>query len=189
MIYRPACPRCRHCVAARIPVADFTPDRSQRRSGQRNADLRLEVSPSTVTEEHFDLYRRYVNARHPGGGMEDPTPEACRSFLLADWCATRFLDLRLEGRLVATAVTDVIPGALSAVYTFFEPGLSRRSLGTFAVMTQAAFAQRHGLDHLYLGYWVDGSPKMEYKARFRPLEVFRNGAWHLLRQNRAPPTS
>ena len=183
MIYRPACPRSgtvsRHASHGKLHPG---PQPAARR-GQRNADLRLEVSPSTVTEEHFDLYRRYVNARHPGGGMEDPTRRPHR----ADWCATPISRPALEGRLVATAVTESDPR--SAVGGLrLDRGFRGAALGTFAVMTQAAFAQRHGLDH-FTSYWVDGSPKMEYKARFRPLEVFRNGAWHLLRENRAPPTS
>lgn len=186
-VYRPACPACERCVAARIPVADFTPGRSQRRCAATNDDLRAHISDASITDEHFALYRRYVNTRHVDGGMANPTPESCRDFLLADWCDTLLLDLRLDGRLVACAVTDRTPTALSAVYTFFDPELAGRSLGTFAILSQISLARRSDLKHLYLGYWVPGSPKMEYKTRFRPLGLLREDNWFRLHPGETPP--
>ena len=181
-LYRPACPGCRACVPLRLPASRFKPDRSQRRCQASNRDLSLEVSPAHITEEHFDLYRRYLRARHPAGGMDEPTPDSCRDFLLADWCETRFIDLRLGDRLVATAVTDLAENAASAVYTFFDPEQSHRGLGSFAVTEQARLAETWILDYLYLGFWIEESPKMAYKTRFRPHERFLNGAWRPSRE-------
>lgn len=176
-VYRPACPGCNRCIPARIPVASFVPNRSQRRTARRNADITVDIVPARLTDKHFSLYRRYINARHADGSMANPDLEATRDFLAASWCDTRFIDLHLGARLVATAVTDMLSDGLSAVYTFYDPGLARRSLGTFTLMSQIAHAGRLGLRHLYLGYWVPGSRKMEYKERFRPLELYLDSRW------------
>ncbi len=181
-VYRPWCAACRACIAVRVPVARFRPDRSQRRCWRRNADLRLAMAAPGHSEERFALYRRYLEARHREGGMDDPAPEDFRAFLASDWSPTRFLEFRLEGRLVAVAVTDVVPDALSAVYTFFDPALSERSPGTFAILSQIDLARRNGLSHVYLGYWIEGHPKMDYKRRFRPIEALREGRWETLDQ-------
>lgn len=178
-IYRPECPGCRACVAARVPVATFRPDRGQRRCLARNADLRVERCAAEYSEEVFDLYSRYLRGRHAGGGMDEATPDSFREFLCTPGLDAEFLQFRLDGRLLAVAVTDVLGDALSANYSFFEPAESRRSLGTFAILTQLAEARRRGLHHLYLGYWIEHSPKMSYKSRFRPLELYREGRWWL----------
>jgi arginine-tRNA-protein transferase len=183
-VYRPACHGCRACVAARIPVASFRPDRAQRRCAARNRDLAVAETPARIDDETFALYRRYLEARHPGGGMDDAEPVDFARFVRSGWADTRFLEFRLDGRLVAVAVTDYTPAGLSAVYTFFEPTLATRGLGTFAILTQVATARREALPHLYLGYWIAGHPKMDYKARFRPLEVIDGGRWRALE---APP--
>jgi arginyl-tRNA--protein-N-Asp/Glu arginylyltransferase len=176
-VYRPHCAGCRACVAARVPVAAFVPDRSQRRCLARNADLSVRVAPSRCDAETFGLYRRYLDARHAGGGMDDPSEEDFERFLACPWSPTRFLEMRLGEELVAVAVTDVLPQGLSAVYTFYAPGHAARSLGTCAILHQIRWAQREGRSHLYLGYWIDGHPKMHYKQRFRPLETLHDGGW------------
>ena len=186
-VYRPGCPGCSRCIPARSPVHAFVPDRSQRRTAARNADVTVQADRARLTERHFALYRRYVNTRHGDGSMANPGRESTRGFLTAAWCETLFLDLHLAGRLVATAVTDVLPAGLSAVYTFFDPQLAKRSLGTYALMSQVAHARGLGLDHLYLGYWVPGSRKMEYKERFRPLELFLDGRWQRFANGAALP--
>jgi arginyl-tRNA--protein-N-Asp/Glu arginylyltransferase len=176
-VYRPHCAGCRACVASRVPVAEFLPDRSQRRCAARNAGLELRIAAPQRTAENFALYQRYLAARHPGGGMDDPAEEDFERFLACGWSPTRFLELRDGERLLAVAVTDVLPQGLSAVYTFYEPELPARSLGTCAILRQIELAQSRGLPHVYLGYWIDSHPKMEYKLRFRPLERLRDGAW------------
>lgn len=176
-VYRPECPGCRACVAVRIPVASFAPSRAQRRCLARNADLRVERGAAEYSDEAFALYRRYLRARHPAGGMDEATPESFLDFLCTPGVETDFLLFRRAGRLLAVAVTDVLDDGLSANYTFFEPDAAARSLGTFAILTQVAEARRRGLGHVYLGYWVDHSVKMRYKSRFRPLELYRDGRW------------
>lgn len=179
-VYHPHCAGCRACVACRVPVERFRPDRSQRRCIARNADLRLGVVAAGYSDEYFALYRRYLRARHVGGGMDDARPEDFSRFLYTGWSPTRFIEFRRDGHLLALAVTDFCATGLSAVYTFFEPGEEARGLGTFAILSQLRLAREHALPHLYLGFWIDGHPKMHYKSRFRPLEVLRGDGWHEL---------
>jgi arginine-tRNA-protein transferase len=176
-VYRPECPGCRACVAARVPVAAFVPSRAQRRCLAGNADLVVERSAPECSDEVFDLYSRYLRERHAGGGMDDATPESFREFLCTPGVDAEFLQFRCDGRLLAVAVTDVLDTGLSANYTFFDPAETKRSLGTLAVLTQIAEARRRGLEHVYLGYWIEHSDKMRYKSRFRPLELYRDGRW------------
>jgi len=176
-VYRPHCAGCRACVASRVPVAEFVPDRSQRRCLKRNADLVVRVVPAQRSDENFALYRRYLAARHPDGGMDDPGEDDFERFLACAWSPTRFLELRAGDELLAVAVTDVLPQGLSAVYTFYAPEHAERSLGTCAILSQIEWARAQQLPHLYLGYWIEGHPKMDYKARFRPLERLRDGSW------------
>lgn len=176
-VYRPNCEGCHACVSSRIAVARFKPDRSQRRCEKRNAEVQTRILPAHATDENFALYRRYLAARHAGGGMDDPAPEDFERFLACDWSPTRFIELRLHGELLAVAVTDVLPIGLSAVYTFYSPDHAERSLGTLAILRQIALARSNGLPHVYLGYWIAGHPKMDYKSRFSALERLRNGEW------------
>lgn len=179
-VYRPACTQCQECRPVRVPVAEFRPDRSQRRCLARNANLDGSIDPA-LSEEHFDLYRRYLRARHPGGGMDPDDRETFHSFLGNSWGDTEILSLRdRTGRLLAGAVTDRIPQGLSAVYTYFDPQASARSLGTYAVLSQIEWARALNLPHLYLGFWVPGSTKMDYKQRFRPLELLTAEGWRKL---------
>jgi arginine-tRNA-protein transferase len=179
-IYHPQCHACRACIACRIPVARFRPDRSQRRCLTRNADIEVRIAPAAYSDEYFALYQRYLCSRHPGGGMDDAHPEDFARFLYTAWSPTRFIEFRLGGVLAGVAATDFCSTGLSAVYTFFDPAQRARSLGTFAILSQVEIARRRGLPHVYLGFWIDGHPKMDYKARFRPLEVLRDGGWREL---------
>ena len=176
-VYRPQCGGCHACIAARVPVAQFQPDRSQRRCLQRNSDLELHIEPARHTDEYFQLYRRYLEARHPGGGMDDPDPEDFSRFLYTAWSPTSFIELRLCDRLLGVAITDITTTGLSAVYTFFDPDEAARGLGTYAILRQIEITRERGLPHLYLGYWIDQHPKMDYKARFRPLELLTADGW------------
>jgi arginine-tRNA-protein transferase len=176
-VYHPHCGQCRACVPCRVPVESFRPDRSQRRCLQRNKDLTVHLARPHFRDEYFSLYRRYLDDRHVDGGMDNPHPDDFGRFLYTSWSPTAFLELRLDGRLLAIAVTDICADGLSAVYTFFDPAESARSLGTYAILQQIAWAKRERRPHLYLGYWIDGHPKMDYKRRFTPLELLRNGEW------------
>jgi arginine-tRNA-protein transferase len=176
----PRCPACRACIPCRITVASFLPDRSQRRCERRNTDLGIQLAPAAYTEEYFRLYSRYLATRHAGGGMDDPQPEDFERFLYTSWSPTRFLEIRHEEVLLGVAVTDLCSDGLSAVYTFFDPDYPARGLGTFGILSQIRLAQRLQLPYLYLGYWIAGHPKMDYKARFHPLEVRQDEGWHHL---------
>jgi leucyl-tRNA---protein transferase len=179
-VYRPHCRGCQACVPCRVDVNLFRPNRSQRRVLQRAADITLRWRVARFEDEHFALYERYIAARHPGGGMDEPQPEDFRRFLLSPWSRTRYLELREGDRLLATAVSDIGPQGLSAVYTFFEPDLPQRSLGTLAVLKQIELCRQRKLPHLYLGYWIEHHPKMHYKAGFQPLEILHGGQWQPL---------
>ena len=176
-IYRPRCPGCHACVPVRVPVKEFTPRRSQRRAWRANQDLQVNATEAQFNREHFDLYCRYLAARHRGGGMDDPTPDQYMEFLASPWSDTVFYEFRLGRRLLGVTVADRLEDGLSAVYTFFDPECAGRSLGVFAVMWELDQARRLGLDWLYLGYWIKDTPKMRYKTEYQPLEFFRYGHW------------
>lgn len=176
-IYRPHCPHCDACTATRIRVADFRPDRSQRRCLARNADLRVAAMPARFSEEAFALYARYLDARHGDGPMANPSAQEFERFLIGGWSRTVFLELRRDEELVAVAVTDVLPQGLSAVYTFYAPEQAAHGLGTFAILQQIALARRRNLNFVYLGYWLPGHPKMDYKRRFSAMQILRDGRW------------
>ncbi len=177
IVYRPHCAACQACVAVRIPTTEFHADRSQRRCARDNAAIESRIVMAQRSDEHLALYQRYLRFRHPAGGMDDHGPTEFEQFLVGSWSQGRFLELRLDGRLVGVAVTDLLPNALSAVYTFFEPELVRRGLGTLAILRQIEWAQRESRQHLYLGYWIQAHRKMDYKRRFQPLEAFDGRQW------------
>ncbi len=174
--YRPHCRDCARCIPVRVPIEHFRADRSQRRCVRRNADLELSIE-HRLGEAHFALYRDYLSMRHPGGGMDPGDRAAFHAFLGCHWMDVRYWCLRREGRLLAVAVVDHLPRSLSAVYTFFDPAESARGLGTYAVLMQLEQARLAQLEHLYLGYWVPESLKMDYKRRFRPLEALGPLGW------------
>jgi len=177
-VYRPHCLHCRVCIACRVPADQFRANRSQRRCAARNQDLVDSLEPARFDAELFDLYRRYLSQRHPGGGMDQPTEEDFHRFLMGEWSETKLLCLRdAHGKLLAVAVTDVSRIGLSAVYTFYDPEHSQRGLGIYCVLTQIRLTQRMGLPHLYLGYWIDGHVKMDYKRQYQPIEVLRGHQW------------
>ena len=176
--YRPACPSCAACVPVRIPVAGFCMSRPWRRILRLNADLVATERPPTATAEQYALFRRYLESRHQDGGMAEmsfadyhamagETPVAS---VLVEWRAA-------DGRLMAVSLTDRVASGLSGVYKFFEPDEPRRSLGTLIILWHVARAQELGLPYVYLGYWIAESPKMAYKARFRPLEQLTAQGW------------
>ncbi len=188
VVYRPACSDCNSCLSARIRVGDHRPSRTQRRIMKRNADLLREAKSPWATEEQFELFRRYLDARHADGGMADMDLFEFAAMIEETPVRTRVVEYRLPkasdknapGALVAACLTDVLDDGLSLVYSFYEPSLSARSLGTFMILDHVAIARALGLPYVYLGYWVPGSPKMGYKAQFDALEVYHEGVWRPL---------
>ena len=179
--YRPVCAGCRACVPVRIPVAGFRPSRSQRRSWHRNGDLEVRAAAPMATPEHYALFARYQRAHHAGSAMAAMSFADFRAMVEETPVATWLVEARDgDGRLVAAALTDRLSDGFSAVYTYYEPGLARRSLGTWLILWHVARARALGLGHVYLGYWIEGSPKMDYKVRFRPLEALASGGWREL---------
>ena len=175
--YRPHCRQCSKCIPCRIPAARFRPNRSQRRCLKVNQDCTAHRLEARFRDEHFELYERYINARHADGNMANPLPQDYRSFLYSDWSDTFFIEFREHGQLVAVAVCDKVRSGLSAVYSYFDPDLETRSLGTFCVLKMIEQADQLGLRYLYLGYLIHDSEKMKYKQNFRPLEVFIDNRW------------
>jgi len=177
LVYRPHCASCQACVPVRVPVRVFEPNRAQRRTMKRNADLAVTEIEPCLDDEHFDLYRKYQSMRHTGGSMDDPDPAKFEDFLVSSDMDTTFIDMRLDGKLICVAVMDRLVDGLSAIYTFFDPEHAPRSLGTYAVLWQIFAAQSASLDWLYLGYWIDDCDKMKYKTDYKPMQGYLNGRW------------
>ena len=179
-LYRPQCPGCNACIPTRIPVARFTPSRSQRRTWKINSDLRVNALTEAYRADHFALYRRYQRGRHAGGEMDNPTLQSYLDFMRCPWADTSLVEFRRGGALLAVAVCDRLAQGLSAVYTFFDPHEQRRGLGTYAILWQIEETRRRGLPYVYLGYWIANNLKMNYKTRFRPIEGLIDGQWRAL---------
>jgi leucyl-tRNA---protein transferase len=182
VLYRPSCADCCACMSARIRVADFKPSRTQARVARRNSYLAREVTSAWATEEHFDLFRRYLDSRHADGGMADMDVFEFAAMIEETPVRTRVIEYRepaARGRrdLSAVCLTDVLDDGLSLVYSFFDPAREKQSLGTHMILDHIELARGAGLPFVYLGYWVPGSPKMDYKARFSALEVYHEGNW------------
>ena len=185
VLYRPSCADCTACMSARIKVDGFAPSRSQRKTLRRNTDLTRDATSPWATEEQYALFRRYLDKRHADGGMADmdifefaamieETP--VRSRVLEYKRAVKTEDSQGE-QLAAVCLTDVLEDGLSMVYSFYEPSLASRSIGTYVILDHVEIARAAGLPYVYLGYWVPGSPKMGYKASFTSLEIYKGGTW------------
>ena len=184
--YRPACDGCDACVSVRIPVGRFALTRNKRRVLARNGDLTACVVEAEATMEQFDLLRRYLLARHPKGGMSEMGWYDYVAMVEDTAVRTHVIEYRLPsadggpGDLAGVVLADVLSDGLSMVYSFFDPDLERRSLGVFAILDHLRQTETLGLPYLYLGYWVKGSDKMDYKARFRPMEQLTKRGWEPL---------
>ncbi len=183
VLYRPSCADCAACLSARIRVADFKPSRGQRRILRRNAHLTRSASTPWATEDQYALFRRYLEHRHADGGMADMDIFEFAAMIEETPVRSRVVEYTAppaatgEPELVAVSLTDVLDDGLSMVYSFFEPGRTRDSLGTYLILDHVEMAREAGLPYVYLGYWVPGSRKMGYKARFGALEVYHRGTW------------
>ena len=195
--YRPACETCRACISVRVLVGEFEPSASLRRLARINRDLVGTTIPNQPSSDQYSLFRRYLDARHGEGGMADMSVLDYSMMIEDSHIETRIVEYRrrgpdtaIDGRgsgpLVALCLTDVLSDGLSMVYSFFDPALSDRSLGSFMILDHIARARALGLPYLYLGYWVEGSRKMDYKARFRPQERLMPAGWTRMDRAFAP---
>lgn len=186
--YRPACDACRACISVRVLVDEFQPSGNMKRILKANADLIGEELPNRPSSEQYALFRRYVDARHADGGMADMSVLDYSMMVEDSHVDTLLIEYRRrgidsgitgrgEGDLIAVCLTDVMSDGLSMVYSFYDPDQQDRSLGTFMILDHIRRAKAMGLPYLYLGYWVEGSKKMGYKARFTPQERLGSHGW------------
>lgn len=186
--YRPACEGCRACVSVRILVDEFEPTKSMKRVAAANLDLVSKEYPAEPSTEQFSLFRQYLDSRHQSGGMSDMTVLDYAMMVEDTHVNTRIIEYRLReegdgiserpaGRLVAAALTDLMADGVSMVYSYYDPDVEDRSLGTFMILDHIRRARAKGLPHVYLGYWVEGSRKMAYKTRFLPQEHLLMQGW------------
>jgi leucyl-tRNA---protein transferase len=186
--YRPACESCRACVSVRILVGEFKPTKNMKRVSQRNADLIGAAHDAEPSTEQYSLFRRYLDARHRRGGMSDMTVLDYAMMVEDTHVNTKIIEYRRRGpdtfitgrghgELIAVSLSDQMADGLSMVYSYFDPELEDRSLGTFMILDHIARARAAGLPHVYLGYWVNGSRKMDYKVRFKPQEHLGPKGW------------
>lgn len=186
--YRPACEGCRACISVRLLVDEFEPSANLRRVLRDNADLVGTALPNQPTSEQYGLFRRYLESRHAGGGMADMSVLDFSMMVEDSHVDTTMIEYRRrgpdtaingrgQGPLIAASLTDELPDGLSMVYSIYDPELHDRSLGTYLILDHVARAKARGMAYLYLGYWIEGSRKMAYKARFRPQERLTQTGW------------
>ena len=182
--YRPACPNCNACRSVRVPVREFEPTRRWRRISSRNKDVVATPARRQASREQYKLLKKYLETRHQDGGMSTMTYRDYVSMVNDCPIQSLVIEYRLgedsESPLIGATICDVLRDGLSMVYSFFDPDHATRSLGSFMILDHIERASELGLPHLYLGYWVEGSPKMDYKRQFSPLEILNGETWDLL---------
>ncbi len=174
--YRPWCDHCQACQSLRIPVERFAPNRSQRRVAHQHQDLRVELRDLEFIPEHYRLYQEYQHTRHAGGGMDNDNEDEYCNFILNSTVPAVLVEFYQGDALKMVSLVDVVPDALSAVYTFYANDAGA-SYGTYSILWQIQQARRIGRPYLYLGYWIEECQKMRYKTHFRPYQILRNGQW------------
>ncbi len=182
MIYRPNCGSCNKCVSVRVPVHHFKPSRNQKRVSTKNQDLEPKVVSISRAADYFDMYLEYQRARHANGIMCNPNIDMYKSFIESDVATGYLLVMRHKETKVpySVSVIDVFADGISGVYTFFDPKMSKRSLGTNAVLEMIKTSLSQKLQYVYLGFWVDECQKMNYKTKFSPLEGYIDDKWQTL---------
>ncbi len=180
MLYAPKCPSCKACISVRVPVDRFKPSRSHKRVLKKNSDVEIQMQDVCFDQTHFDLYLRYQQHRHPDSSMCDEDEKKYIGFIESSYAESKFMCFYLEKTLIGISVLDQFDDGISSVYTFFEPDHQNRSLGTYAILSAIKMAKQQDVSYTYLGYWIDGSKKMDYKRNFKPLEGYFDRRWHEL---------
>ncbi|MBL4667202.1 MAG: arginyltransferase [Sneathiella sp.] len=181
LAYRPACDNCNACIPIRVAARQFSLKKSFRRNLAKNKDVYAREMPPEAKTEHYDLFHRYLKSRHSDGGMSDMVFSDYQAMVEDSPVRTQLTEFRrTDDKLLAVCLTDQMDDGLSLVYSFFEPEMEKRSLGTFLVLWHILQAQKLGLPHVYLGYWIEESPKMSYKTRFEPAEILTKEGWETL---------
>lgn len=177
-VYRPHCEACTACRSLRVPLTTFKASRSQKRVKSKGKVFNVILQPNVPDPlVYYPIYERYITERHADGSMYPPSAEQYTGFVAANWLSSAFLEIYLEDQLIGVSVLDVLPKALSAVYTFFDPDFADYSIGTLAVLHAIDFAKAMHMDFLYLGYQVEGCRKMNYKTKFHPYQILIDGEW------------
>ena len=180
ILYRPTCTTCSACLSSRINVSAFQPSKSQKRTIKRNSHLKRRAISPWATDEQFDLFRRYLEVRHADGGMADMDIHEFGAMIEETPLRSRVIEYAdpKTDELIAATLTDVMDDGLSMVYSFYDPRFQQNSLGTYMILDHIEIAREVALHYVYLGYWVPGSPKMEYKTKFQGLQAHIQGEWH-----------
>lgn len=181
LAYRPACDGCDACIPIRVNAKGFQLKKSFRRVWQANRDLKVAEIPPVATQEHFALFRRYLQSRHSDGGMVDMDYDDYQAMVEDSPVKSQLVEFRkLDGSLYAVSLTDVMEDGLSLVYSFFAPDEDKRSPGTYLILWHILQARYRQLPYVYLGYWIEQSQKMAYKKRFLPSEILTRDGWEPL---------
>lgn len=177
-VYRPECHLCRQCLSCRVPVSEFKMNSAQKKAWKKNQDLTFKITPiQQASMAHYQLYERYILERHADGDMYPPSYDQFEKFLLHSCTESFFIELWKEDQLICVSTCDLLDDGLSAVYTFFDPDQSQRSLGVFAILKQIEYIKSLNQQYVYLGYWVPHSKKMNYKCQYAPFELLLDGQW------------
>ena len=181
VLYRPSCSNCNACMSARISSAEFKQSKSQKRIRSRNNDVTRVVNPPLATDPQYNLFKSYIDTRHPDGGMSDMDADDFTSMIEETNVESRIVEY-YENRngnleLISFSLVDILDDGISMVYSVFDPDMKERSLGTYMIVDHNDLALEMKLKFVYLGYWVKGSSKMDYKKRFSPLQVFTDDKW------------
>ena len=181
VLYKPSCSNCNACMSARIPSSEFKPSKSQKRILLRNEDIVRVINPPLATDPQYDLFKRYINLRHPNGGMSDMDADDFAAMIEETNVDSKIIEYYADRNgtleLVSFSLVDLLDDGISMVYSVFNPDYKERSLGTYMIIDHNALALEMKLKFVYLGYWVKGSSKMDYKKRFSPLEVYSDDKW------------
>ncbi len=180
-IHIPNCHTCQQCVSLRVPVASFSPSRSQRRTLKKNNSLKAAIISQPDPAEYYSLYQTYIHHRHPESENMHDVKATFSDFLFSSWSESFVIEIRLPNKkLVCVSICDPLNQGWSAVYTFYDINFTEYSLGTYAILSQINLLRQHKMDYLYLGYWIRDCNKMNYKKQFRPCEGFIQNRWTLI---------